>query len=153
MINGIALHTSASYDWKQKRVLHPTRAEIDRYHREHNGWRCIGYHWYVEVDGHGSQGRRDEEVGAHVGGLNLHTLGICVSGHGDFERWNDLQMREVLRKCAEWCQLYAVPVDRVFGHREAEQFGAPPVHKTCPGLLIDMDEVRRELAQRLATVA
>ncbi len=153
LINAIVLHTAASYYWKAKRVVHPSAADIDRYHREHNGWRMIGYHWYVEQDGHAVPGRRDDEVGAHVGGLNLHTLGLCVSGHGDFEAWNERQRREVLRKCAEWCQLYALPVDRVIGHREAERFGAPPVHKTCPGVLIDLDELRAELARRLETVA
>lgn len=152
LINAVVLHTAAAFDAHRKRVVHQTRDQIDRYHREHNGWRCIGYHWYIEEDGHGVQGRRDDEIGAHVGGLNLHTLGLCVSGHGDFEAWNPAQMREVLRKCAEWARLYSLPVDRFIGHREVERFGAPPAHKTCPGLMIDLDDFRARLDERLRTV-
>lgn len=153
LVNAIVLHTAGAYNAKTRRVVHQTRDQIDRYHREHNGWRMIGYHWFVEEDGRGFQGRREDESGAHVGGLNLHTLGLCVSGHGDFEAWNPEQRREVLRKCAEWCRLYTVKVERVVGHRETPELGGPPVQKTCPGLLIDLDELRRELTERLETVA
>jgi len=149
MITHIVLHTAASYDYKQREVVHLSRAAIDRYHREQNGWRAIGYHWYVSEDGYGEQGRPDPDVGAHVGGFNSHSLGLCVSGHGDFAAWNDAQWKEALRKCAQWCELYRVPVEHVIGHREAPLHGSPPVHKTCPGVLVDMDKFRAELAARL----
>lgn len=149
LVNAIVLHTAASYDFKAKKVLHLSTQQIDRYHREHNGWRMIGYHWYVEHDGHGVPGRRDDEVGAHVGGLNQNTLGLCVSGHGDFQAWSEAQMKEVLRKCHQWCDIYRIPPERVIGHREAEKFGAPPVHKTCPGVMVDMDEIRAKLTEML----
>lgn len=149
IVDYIVLHSAASYDYKQRKVVHQPIFVIDRYHREHNGWRSIGYHWYIEEDGKGQQGRDDFDVGAHVGGFNAHSLGLCVSGHGDFEVWNPAQWTEALRKCSQWCELYGIRPDHVIGHREAPEHGAPPVHKTCPGVLIDMDQFRRELAQRL----
>ena len=149
-IDFIVLHTAASYDFERKEVVHLNRNAIDAYHRNHNGWREIGYHWYVEEDGKGERGRDDLEVGAHVGGFNFGSLGLCVSGHGDFAAWNDAQWRETLRKCAQWCAMYRVPVEHVIGHREAPKFGSPPVHKTCPGVMVDLDKLRAELAARLA---
>lgn len=148
-IEWIVLHTAASYDWTRKEVVHLQLEAIDRYHREHNGWRMIGYHWYVEEDGHGRRGREDLDIGAHVGGFNANSLGLCCSGHGDFAPWNQAQWDEALRKCAQWCGLYHVPSQHVIGHREAGAHGAPPVHKTCPGTMVDMDRFRRELAKRL----
>lgn len=146
----IVLHTAASYDWRNKVVVHQSIKTVANYHVQHNGWNAIGYHWYVEQDGQGERGRNDDVVGAHVGGFNTDSLGLCVSGHGDFEPWNDAQMAEVMRKCAQWCGLYRIPADHVIGHREAPEHGAPPVHKTCPGMLVDMNRVRSELADRLA---
>jgi N-acetylmuramoyl-L-alanine amidase len=150
-ISYIVLHTAASYDWKAKAVVHQSIATIDRYHKDHNGWARIGYHWYVEQDGTGERGRQDHEVGAHVGGFNVNSLGLCVSGHGDFEPWNEAQVQEVIRKCAAWCGLYRIPVGHVLGHREAPDFGAPPVHKTCPGVRVDMGAIREALRLRLET--
>jgi N-acetyl-anhydromuramyl-L-alanine amidase AmpD len=148
-IDFIVLHTAAAYDYKNRVVVHQPMCVIDAYHREHNGWLKIGYHWYVEEDGLGQRGREDHEIGAHVGGFNLGSLGLCVSGHGDFQPWNDAQIDEVIRKCAAWCRTYRVPVENVIGHREAPAHGAPPVHKTCPGVLVELDDIRARLAKRL----
>lgn len=144
-IDSIVLHTAASYDPERREVVHMTRDAIDAYHREHNGWRLIGYHWYVEEDGKGVRGRVDSDVGAHVGGFNEHSLGLCVSGHGDFAPWNAAQESEVLRKLRQWIGIYRVPIERIIGHREAGRLGAPPVRKTCPGLLIDLEAIRAKL--------
>ncbi len=152
-INAIVLHTADAYDAVHHKVVHQPKSVIDAYHRLHNGWRCIGYHWYVEEDGYGSQGRNDDEIGAHVGGFNENSLGLCVSGAGDHEAWNPKQTAAMLRKVAEWMRTYHVPVERVVGHRETPGLGAPPVSKTCPGLLIDLDAVRAALTERLETVA
>lgn len=151
-IEFIVLHTAGAYDWKNKVVVHQSRATIDAYHRSHNGWQKIGYHWYVCEDGTGERGREDHETGAHVGGFNSNSLGLCVSGHGDFEPWNDGQVKEVLRKLAQWCGMYRVPVAHVLGHRETAEFGGPPVHKTCPGTLVDMNAIRAALTERLGSM-
>lgn len=148
-IQFIVLHTAGAYDYKRREVVYQNARAIDRYHREHNGWRSIGYHWVVCEDGKGERGREDHEVGAHAGGFNVNSLGLCVAGHGDFAPWNDAQMAEVLRKCAQWCALYRVQVEHVIGHRETPDFGGPPVSKTCPGKLVDMDAIRSALAERL----
>jgi N-acetylmuramoyl-L-alanine amidase len=154
ILDFIVLHTAASYNPKTSKVVHQRVDQIDRYHREHNGWRKIGYHIYVEEDGLIRRGRDDAEIGAHAGGFNQHSLGLCVSGHGDHEAWNDKQLAAVLLQCGVWMGLYPrITVDHVIGHRETTEHGGPVVHKTCPGMLIDMNSIRARLAERLETVA
>jgi N-acetylmuramoyl-L-alanine amidase len=148
-IDYIVVHTAGSYDWKRKKVVHQPVSVIDQYHREHNGWIKNGYHRYIEEDGSIMQGRRDDEVGAHAGGFNSKTLGICVSGHGDIENFNPRQLKSLIQQCASWCRTYHLTADKVIGHRETAYHGGPPVTKTCPGLKVDMDEVRRLVADRL----
>lgn len=83
VIDKIVLHHSASTSGN---------AEIfDKYHREHNGWVCLGYH-YVICNGHGGAdglleyGRPVQFQGAHCKNNNLTSIGICVIG--DFSTVN-----------------------------------------------------------------
>lgn len=150
-IDFVVLHTAGAYDFKRKEVVHQTIKQIHDYHVQHNGWIKVGYHWFVCEDGKGERGREDHEVGAHVASFNRQSLGLCVSGHGDFAPWNQAQTDEVLRKCAQWCRMYRIPVENVIGHREAPEHGAAPVAKTCPGTLVDLDRIRALLDERLRT--
>lgn len=149
-IDYIVVHTAGAYDWKRKKVVHQSGDVIRDYHITHNGWRAIGYHRYIEEDGTIQPGRHEDEVGAHAGGFNRNTLGVCVSGHGDFEDFNPRQLASLIRQCVTWCRTYHLTADKVIGHRETDEHGGPPVTKTCPGVKVDMDEVRRLVADRLA---
>lgn len=45
------------------------------------GWKDIGYHYVILLDGTVEKGRRPESsVGSHVAGFNNTTLGICYVG-------------------------------------------------------------------------
>lgn len=48
-------------------------------HRE-RGFLKIGYHYVILRDGQIQKGRKDSEVGAHVVGHNVGSLGICLVG-------------------------------------------------------------------------
>lgn len=150
-IDWLVIHTAGAYDWKRKRIVHQTYATIDAYHREHNGWRMCGYHRYIEEDGEIMQGRREDEVGSHAGGFNTHSLGICVSGHGDFEPFRPAQLRSLVMQLTRWCREHRLQAANCIGHRETDEHGGPPVSKTCPGVLVDMDEIRRLVRERLET--
>ncbi len=54
-------------------------ADIDRWHRQ-RGFRCIGYHFVVLLDGTMCKGREIDEVGAHCKGHNAHSIGVCYVG-------------------------------------------------------------------------
>lgn len=147
-VDYIVVHTAGAYDWRNKRVVHQRMEVIRDYHIRHNGWDDIGYHAYIEEDGGILRGRHDEQVGSHVGGFNQRSLGICVSGHGDFAPFNAAQMSTLVLQCAAWCRAHHAPAAHVLGHRETDEHGGPPVTRTCPGILVDMDEIRaRVLAQ------
>jgi hypothetical protein len=35
------------------------------------------------------------------------------------------------------------------GHREAPMYGAHPTEKTCPGVLVDLDDLRQRVVDRM----
>ena len=149
LIDWIVVHTAAAYDVKSKRVVYQSTETIRQYHKQHNGWHDIGYHYVIERDGSVHPGRAEEVIGAHVGGWNEHTLGVCVTGHGDFADFEPLQLAALVKLCAAKCEQYHLSGIRVIGHREASDHGAPATSKTCPGVLIDMNEIRRLVGDRL----
>lgn len=53
--------------------------DIDRWHRE-RGWDGIGYHFVIRRDGRVERGRALGRIGAHTGGHNSDSLGICLVG-------------------------------------------------------------------------
>ena len=117
-------------------------------------WRDIGYHFVVRKDGTVEPGRPLAESGAHTAGAN-DTWGVCVAGDGDSEPWTQAQWRAVLRLMSELRAKAGPRPLPVLGHREAagrpgaprRLAGATPTTKTCPGRLVDLDEVRAELAR------
>lgn len=148
-IDWLVVHTAGAYDYANKRVVYQSTQTIREYHKQHNGWHDIGYHWVIEADGSLMPGRGEDVIGAHAGGFNDRSVGICVTGHGDFAPFNPRQTAELLRLCARKCEEFRLPGIRVIGHRETSLHGGPPVHKTCPGLLVDMNEIRRLVGDRL----
>ena len=51
------------------------RDEIDKMHRQ-RGWREIGYHHVVRIDGTIEEGRDEDKIGAHTKGHNKHSIGV-----------------------------------------------------------------------------
>jgi N-acetylmuramoyl-L-alanine amidase len=111
-----------------------TAEDIDRWHRE-RGFRrdpalighhepklqSIGYHYVIYLNGVVRCGRSEQEVGAHVQGMNSKSLGVCLIGTDQFTpvQWETLRKHvEAIRK--------RFPNIIVAGHR---QFAA----KACPG--------------------
>lgn len=56
-----------------------TVAEIDKWHRA-RGFRGIGYHYVIYLDGTIHQGRSESATGAHCKGFNTNSIGICYVG-------------------------------------------------------------------------
>ena len=103
--------------------------DIDRWHKA-QGWSGIGYHWYVDRDGHIFPGRSEREAGAHVIGYNHCSIGICYEGGLD-EQGISADTRTPSQKAAllfiikDLKQSYPNAV--ILGHRDF-----PGVHKDCP---------------------
>lgn len=138
-IKRIFLHTAA--------FRGPASVEvIDGWHRE-KGYEEGGYHWVItgsifdKVMPGIYKARSLEYQGAHVRFHN-NSIGICVTGHGDHLEWTENQMHMVGGLCQKLMHTYNIPLKNVLGHREiwTERVNWK---KTCPGLLIDMKEVRK----------
>lgn len=78
-IKEIIIHCSATpegRDWTIK--------DIERDHKA-KGYKKVGYHYVVCLDGSIEKGREEKEIGAHCKGHNAHSIGICYIGGCDSE--------------------------------------------------------------------
>lgn len=94
--------------------------EIDRWHKI-RGFKCIGYHFVVKLDGTIEAGRSISEVGAHCKGKNYHSIGVVYVGGLD-ENGKPADTRTDAQKVAlrallqTLCILYPTIV-KIAGHR------------------------------------
>ena len=114
-INEIIIHCSAT-----KEGMHFTAADIDRWHKE-RGFKCIGYHYVIDLDGKIETGRNIEEIGAHCTGHNSNSIGICYIGGLD-KNGKPKDTRTTQQKAALWwliCELWRQygPI-KVVGHNK-----------------------------------
>ena len=61
---------------------------IDRWHKK-RGWKGIGYHFVVLIDGSIETGRMINKCGAHTKGMNCSSIGVCYIGGVESERNED----------------------------------------------------------------
>ena len=121
-INEIIIHCSATKEGNKI-----SAATIDRWHKD-RGWRCIGYHYVVRIDGSIEYGRPVQDVGAHVKGRNKHSIGVCYIGGLDA----DMEPKDTRTREQKESLLYLLktlkrlhPNATIHGHREF-------ANKACP---------------------
>lgn len=73
-INEIIIHCTATPEGRDVSV------ETIRGWHKGQGWKDIGYHWVVMLDGSVKPGRLESVVGSHVAGRNTGTLGVVYVG-------------------------------------------------------------------------
>lgn len=121
-IDKIIIHCTATPEGRGVTV-----ADVTRWHKA-RGFRTIGYHYLIYMDGSVHQGRPLAEVGAHCTGHNARSIGVCYVGGCDREmRPKDTRtpaQRVALRKLVAELQR-RFPGASIHGHRE---FAA----KACP---------------------
>lgn len=93
-ITEIIVHCSAT-----KRGQNVTTQQIDQWHKQ-RGFRCIGYHYVVYLDGSVHQGRNVDEAGAHCTGHNAHSIGVCYIGGLDNDAKTPADTRTLAQKAA-----------------------------------------------------
>lgn len=86
-------------------------------------YKAIGYHFVIYTNGAIATGRHLDEIGAHAGGHNKYTIGVCLIGTDRYtiEQWQSLD--DLIAKLRD-----RYPSAKIIGHRDL-----PDVHKTCPG--------------------
>lgn len=133
-ITEIIVHCSATAEGKQFTV-----AEIDRWHRE-RGFRKIGYHYVIYLDGSVHAGRSESETGAHCLEHNARSIGVCYIGGCAADGRTPKDTRTPQQKAALAALLRDLrrryPGAKIHGHRD---FAA----KACPSF--DATEEYRRL--------
>lgn len=144
-IRYIVIHCSASPDG-----VDIGAKEIKQYHTapppKGRGWRDIGYHKVVRINGRIELGRYENgdpfleahEVGAHAQGHNKNTLAFCWIGTNE-DAMPRVQRAALVHLIADTCVKLRLPASSVLGHCEI----APESRKTCPNL--NMDKLREEI--------
>ena len=128
-IKNIIVHCSATREGDDS-----INAEvIDRWHKK-RGWKGIGYHFVVLIDGSIETGRMINKCGAHTKGMNCKSIGVCYIGGVESERNDkgkysakDTRTPEQIATLLELLRLLKkiYPDAKIHGHRD---FAA----KACP---------------------
>lgn len=122
-IDKIIVHCTATPAGREVTV-----ADVKAWHKA-RGFRTIGYHYLVYLDGTVHAGRRESEVGAHCLGQNARSIGVCYVGGldaatGEPRDTRTPAQRRALRELVGSLRR-RYPSATVHGHRE---FAA----KACP---------------------
>lgn len=132
-------HTEAPLPMSRDAAVGELQA-IQRFHQHGRGWIDIAYHFLIDGSGRIWEGRPLTLVGAHVKDKNDGNVGISIMG--DFspghQRPTAAQLASLIALTRWLSETYAIPAERIKGHRDQEQ-------TSCPGktLYARMDEVRR----------
>lgn len=87
----IIIHCSAT-----KEGVNYDLKDIDSWHRG-RGFKKVGYHFVIRLDGTIETGRGENEVGAHCTGHNGRSIGICyIGGLGEDGKPKDTRTPEQL---------------------------------------------------------
>lgn len=115
-IDKIIIHCSSTPQGR-----HVTVGQIDSWHRQ-RGFRSIGYHYVVYLDGSVHKGRKESEIGAHCSGCNANSIGVCyigglaADGKTPADTRTDSQKDALSRLVAELKSRY--PSATVHGHNQ-----------------------------------
>ena len=122
-ISKIIIHCSATPEGRDNTI-----EDIDKWHKA-KGWKGVGYHYVIHLDGSIHPGRSEDEVGAHCSGENSKSIGICYIGglakdcstpKGTRTEAQKQSLLELLKELKE-----RYPNATIHGHREF-------VDKACP---------------------
>lgn len=101
-----------------------------------NGWRDIGYHFVIYLDGSIHAGRPIEQIGAHCSGHNATSIGICYiggcakDGHTPKDTRTPAQKAALVKLIKELKASY--PKATIHGHNEF-------ANKACPSFNVQTD--------------
>lgn len=73
-VQEIIIHCSSTKEGQDFKAI-----DVDRWHKQ-RGFKKIGYHYLIDLDGTIEKGRAENENGAHTVGHNAIALGVCYVG-------------------------------------------------------------------------
>lgn len=121
-VDEIILHCSATKEGQNFKAK-----DIDAWHNQ-RGFKGIGYHYVIDLDGTVETGRPEDEIGAHCLNHNARSIGICYIGGldttGKAKDTRTPQQKTALVKLVADLKL-KYPNTTVHGHNEF-------ANKACP---------------------
>ena len=123
-INEIIVHCTGTIPSESTTV-----EAVRKYHMEHNGWKDIGYHYLIYIDGSIHAGRPIDQKGAHCKNHNEGTVGICYVGgllpnKKPFDTRTNAQ-KTALRELVTALKICFPTIKKVSGHHDYD-------NKACP---------------------
>lgn len=131
-INEIIVHCSATPEGRNVTVK-----DIDTWHKQ-RGFRCIGYHYVIYLDGSIHAGRPESQAGAHCLGHNSHSIGVCYiggvakDGKTPKDTRTEAQKESLIKLIKDLKKKY--PKATIHGHREY-------ANKACPSFDVQKSEL------------
>lgn len=122
----IALHHAAAVKCSAK--------DVDAWHKN-QGWIGIGYHFFVRKDGSIYRGRPLWSLGAHVGGSNYNSIGICAEGDYSKEQKMPYAQKYALAELLNYLKAYHYPNAQIVRHGDIGASG-------CPGKYYPFEELK-----------
>lgn len=122
-INEIIIHCSATPEGRPHTV-----GDIRSWHRQ-RGFKDVGYHYIIYIDGSIHAGRDEGVIGAHTKYHNQHSIGVCYIGgleagsNKPKDTRTAAQKKALLQLLRQLKKKY--PRAKIYGHRD---FAA----KACP---------------------
>jgi len=113
-------------------------------HYIENGWKKIGYHFFIAKDGTIYQLRPLNERVPHAYGCNDNAIAICLAGNFSQYECPKTQWDAAKKLTRSLMVQYNVTKDHVLKHSELTKYS--PLNRTeCAGKLFNMDKFREEL--------
>lgn len=126
-INRIIIHCTATPEGR-----HIDVATLRKWHVKDRGWKDIGYHYVIYLDGSVHEGRPVALSGAHTTGHNSDSIGVVYVGGTD----KDLKAKDTLNEAQEVALVNLI-------HALRDRFGKLTIHghnefanKACPSFKV-----------------
>lgn len=111
----IVIHCSATKEGKNYSV-----EDIKKWHLQ-RGFKDVGYHFVIKLDGTIETGRSLDKIGAHVANNNTNTIGICyIGGLSSNNKSKDTrtnEQKEALTNLVNILKMF-IPIKYIKGHRD-----------------------------------
>lgn len=123
---------------------HHTFEIVDNHHRRLWNFRSklghyIGYHYFIDKNGKVTQGRADNEEGAHTRGYNSISIGVCLAGNFDATDPTEKQIKSLTGLLKKLSKVHNIQPTSIVPHRRFS-------NKTCYGR-----RLKDDWAQNLVT--
>lgn len=156
-VNKIVVHTT-DRDWS---IMQLAEFDIGPNHISDTGCAAITYHDVIMKQGTVFHTLPYGEVSHHAGGYNTGSVAVammfqCTNPQTGKDSYHPTvnALKALTAHCGKLCLKFGLTPDRVFGHRELKgtgwfrnKYGSKRLRKTCPGLKVDLDKVRKAVAE------